>query len=268
MFTAIIVSGALGALGGMIGFGLANFLSRISGSDDIPRWPAVIGVALALTLAHPVNQWINRPPPDSVLQDLEQKEPFYTAIRENHPDVYAKIRQVISESIESGNVVLAKSKIRSIVLPLIARKLPNASDDNLFVFASLIRDQAMALADDHPEACVALLKGEPFDFQAVMPPGLITRENGLYRRLFSDQSKGGKIASEAQVATYLRVLIQNVRRDLNVSSEQVVAALNFEGPADLQCRASASFFDAFTKSWSQDGGPEVLRAILKDRPSS
>lgn len=263
MLSGMILGGALGAIGGLVGFGLASIFAKVSGSEEISRWPSVIGVALALTLSHPLNEWINRPTAEGILEDLEKNEPFYIELRKNYPEVYSEISKTISESIERGNLTSAKDGIRSIVFPIISREIPNASDDTLFVFALLVRDQALALADEHPEQCVALLKGEARDIQLILPAGLITRENGLYRRLFAEHNKSGKVASEAQVEFYLRKLIPNIQRDLNVSADQVIAALNFEGPADLQCRASAAFFDGFTEAWSQDRGPEVLRAILK-----
>lgn len=265
MVPGMIVGGALGALGGLVGYGLARLFSSLNDLDEIPRWPSVVCLALALTLSRPLTVWLNKPTAESVLQDLEKGEPLYGALKANYPQEYSKIRQVIFESIEDGDVASAKPKIRAIAFALIARELPNASDDTLFSFASLVRDEGMALANEHPDACVALFKGGAPDPQLFLTPAMNARENGIYNRLFSEHMKGGDVASDAQAGAYIQKLGQNLQRQLGVSGQQLGDALQYKGPIGLQCQANVAFFDGFTKAWSNDNGPEVLRAILQKR---
>lgn len=268
MLTSIVVGAVLGAIGGGIGMALAKYFSGINGGENISRLPAVVGAALALTLSHPLSEWFNRPTSESVLENMEETEPFYKSLRENYSEHYSKIKRAIDLSIDRGSIESAKPEIRAIILPLFSNLLPNASDDTLFAFALLVRDQARALAETNSTACVSLLKGEPFAYLSVMPAELVTRENGIYRRVFSEPIVARDVANESQVNAYLDKLLLGVQRDLGVSRIQVVSALNLEGPADLQCRANAALFDGFTKSWSQEGGPKVLRALLKSRSTS
>ena len=265
MIPGILVGATLGAFGGLAGFGLAKFFAKVRDSENIPRWPSAIGAALAIALSHPITAWLNRPTAESALLEMEKQEPFYAAIKANYPDVYAKIQSAIAESIESGDIATAKPKIRSLVFPLIARELPNASDDTLFSFASLMRDEGMELADLHPEACVALFKGGEPNPQLFLTPAMSARENGIYNRLFSEHMKAGEPASNALTEAYIQKLGLNLQRQLHVSAQQLGDALQYKGPVDLQCRASVAFFDGFTKAWSNDDGPNVLRAILQKR---
>lgn len=264
MIPGVIISAALGAIGALVGFGLAQ-LTKHSDLDETPRWPSAIGAALALAISHPLTAWINKPTADSALQEMAEQEPFYAALKANYPTDYAKIHDAVAAAIENGDVAFAKPKIRSILIPLLARELPNASDDTLFSFASLIRDEGMELADLHTNACIALFKGGEPNPLPFLTPAMAARENGIYNRLFSEHRKAGDAASNEQTEIYIQKLGLNLGRQLHVSPQQLGDALQFKGPIDLQCRVNIAFFDGFTKSWSNDNGPKVLRAMLQNR---
>ncbi len=205
------------------------------------------------------------PTADSALQEMAEQEPFYAALKANYPADYANIHDAVAEAIQNGNIASAKPKIRSIFFSLLARELPNASDDTLFSFVSLLRDEGMELVDLHPGACIALFNGGEPDPLPFLTPAMAARENGIYNRLFSEHKKTGDTASNAHTEAYIHKLGLNLQRQLQVSPQQLGDALQFKGPIDLQCRVNIAFFDGFTKAWSNDNGPEVLRTMLQMR---
>lgn len=166
MLMGALVGGMLGLLGGLLGEGFARFLKHISGGDEVPKWPRVIGVILAVTLTRPAIEYINKPTAETVMRELETKEPIYLVLKQKTPDVYAKIMSDIDTSIKSGDGAAAiRMKIQSEMRLIYSEKLPHASDASLLGWVQLVRDEERSLDAADPSLCVAMLSGQGGDVE-------------------------------------------------------------------------------------------------------
>ena len=50
MLMGALVGAFFGVLGGFLGEGLSRFLKNVSGSEDAPKWPRVLGVLLVVKI--------------------------------------------------------------------------------------------------------------------------------------------------------------------------------------------------------------------------
>ena len=98
MIPGAIVGAILGAIGALLGYGVSLILWR--DPENRRSWPGAVGAVLALTLLHPVTQYLNRPTPESVLAAVGAREPVYGAIRQNDPALWFRLR---SEDTERAN---------------------------------------------------------------------------------------------------------------------------------------------------------------------
>lgn len=228
---ALVIAALRKATGAMLGFFTARAGKRRS------------AVLAAILVAAPL-AGCGKPTTDSVLADMESKEPFYAAIREKDPALHAQIRAILDRNIASGTPDAARAEIRKLVLPAIVKRVPDTSSDTILAFATLARDQGRFIADKHPDLCPGYLRGEDMGFDKIADKAMIDRELGIYEQLIrSPQQFGTPRASQEEVGLAFAALFPKLRARLGVSDDELLAALEQRGPAKLQCAAAAELFD-------------------------
>ena len=117
---------------------------------------------------------------DDVMRELDAL-PNFAALKEYDPERYGQARRTITDGFRDGLAlpgVMAQAQEQ--LLASVARNRPIADDQTQTSVAALVADEARALASDHPDACLALLKGEH------LPALIITR---FYRMICSGGTK-------------------------------------------------------------------------------
>ncbi|WP_156420546.1 MULTISPECIES: hypothetical protein [unclassified Sphingopyxis] len=225
---------------------------RKSAGTMLQFFPASAGkrrtaILLALLVAAPL-AGCGKPTTDSVLADMESKEPFYAAIREKDPALHAQIRAILDRNIASGTPDAARAEIRKLVLPAIVKRVPDTSRETIVAFATLARDQGRFIAEEHPDLCPGYLRGDDMGFDKIADKAMIDRELAIYDQLLrSPPELGAPRASAEEVGQLFVTLIPRLRAKLGVSDEQLLAALEQRGPGKLQCSAATELFDEILK---------------------
>lgn len=259
-----IVGAVLGAIGGLLGEGFGRFLRHISGSEELPKWPRLVGVALALGLIGPVTKYINKPTPERYMQELKEKEPVYADIQKYAPDVYENIKSAIADSINNGEAAASiRLKIQKEIMVMYGRKLPYASDENLQLAVKLVRDETRILGTTNPALCVQMLSGQGADLSTALSDEIKNRDYALTTRIVSEPSQTSSTkASEAEVQQFITQAAGNISKTLNIPIQDVAAALQGSGTDRLKCQVSSELMDEFTKLPPQTMGPIYRAAML------
>jgi hypothetical protein len=141
------------------------------------------------------------------------KVPAFGALAAKYPREFDAIVDTAWAQIQSrrsdGEVMVAA---RGQVSQLTAKLLPIVSDTTLLDFNVLITEQATALGDRSPEACVELLfpTGKPMNTAAMLPPKLAARELELMGEMIrTSDPRNAKRFSKAETDRIVqRVLAQ------------------------------------------------------------
>jgi hypothetical protein len=141
------------------------------------------------------------------------KVPAFGALAAKYPREFDAIVETAWVQVQSrrpdGEVMAAA---RGQVSQLTAKLLPIVADTTLLDFNLLIADQATALGDRSPEACVELIfpTGEPINIAAMLPPKLAARELELMNEMIrTSDPRNGKRFSKAETDKIVqRVLAQ------------------------------------------------------------
>ena len=264
MLIGVLVGAVLGLLGGLLGEGLSRFLKNVSGSDEAPKWPRIVGVALAISIfLKPTIAYINRPTPDAVMRDLEGKEPIYLTLKQKAPDVYARIKSDIEESLANDdNAATIRTKIQKEIKTVYSQKIPQSSDTSLLTMVGVVRDEARSLNATNPNLCVAMLSEQGGDVSSALPDDLKQRESALLTQIVTEPPENSVAkASDADAKVFIVESALNISKKLNAPVQDVVAAMQGKGSDHLRCQVSSELMDAFTKLPAPAAGP-MIRAVM------
>lgn len=264
MLMGALVGAVLAVLGGLLGEGLSRFLKNVSGSEDAPKWPRVVGVALALSIGlKPTLAYINRPTPDSVMRELEVSDPMYAALKQKSPTLYAKIKADVETSLDKNDSAQSVGmQIRSELRAVYSQKLPQASNESLLTMAEVVRDEARSLDETDPSLCVAMLSEQGGDIASSLPDYLKKRETALLTQVITNPPvTSASKASEIDVKNFIMQSGLGIAKKLNVSLPVVGAAMEGKGSDHLRCQVSSELMDAFTKLPPTEAGP-MIRAVM------
>lgn len=264
MLTGFVVGAVLGGLGGLVGHLFAAFWARQSGAEQPSRIPAAIGVALALTLSRPVTAYFDKPSADAILEATAQQEPFYNTIKQNAPEAYATLRQAVDEGLAAGDEAAIRANLLAASKKLFGQRLPYASDEHATRLIQLVAEQSRALGAVSPDACVALLRGTPYNFGAVMPKELVLKEGELLADLVSDKNTTPlPKASQAEMEAFMIAAIPQIARKLAISEQEVVDAITQKAMPDAECKASGQLMEEFGNGPIARQGP-LIRTLLAE----
>lgn len=259
-----IVTGATFGLGGaLVGWLIARLIQKLTDDDKTPRWPSVLGVAIALVLMRPLLVDANKATASEVLAEMEAAEPVYVAIRTHEPRTYEALRQVVAEGIKQDKrPEIIRRDIQRVIAPLYEKRLPTAPDRELVKLAALVSDQAESLREKHPEVCLQLLGGGGIDGAQYLTPELNRRETDLLGRLLSSPPVvDGEKATDPQIERELLPIIRKIARDENVAEEVVAGVFENNGTPQLRCGVNAKLFAELSRLPEERGAP-ILRAMF------
>jgi hypothetical protein len=263
MLMGALVGAILAVIGGLLGEGLARFLTHISGNEEAPTWPRLLAVLFAIGLTKPVLAYINKPTAESVMKDLEVKEPMYVTLREKAPAVYASIKSDIASSLDAGDSnATIRMKIQRNIRVLYDQKLPHASDANLRQMVEVVRDEARLLNETNPALCVQMLSEQGGDIGSSLTEDLKAREYGMLTEVVSETPQDSlPKASEAEMQSFVIRAVGNISAKLDVSPADVGNALQGKGSDQLRCQVSSELMDEFTKLPEASVGP-MIRGVM------
>ena len=148
MISSILIGAVLGALGGGAGSLLGSAFHKGTGAEGPPpKWPATVGLVLALALSRPIATYMNKPTLNDTMAEIERSQPAYSALRQHEPTAYAEVRKIIATALDQGQSESETAlAIRRVLGAVGSNKLKTASDTQLLNASSLISDEMMELS--------------------------------------------------------------------------------------------------------------------------
>lgn len=205
-----IVQGAMaGAIGALLGGGLAWAIQRIAGKKLV--WTRLLPLAgMAVVLA----MWRMAPDDPRVqAMDALDQTPSVTALKAHYPADYALLKQAVMGIDLAAGVLEAQNMVRPIIANVIARQMPKASADNTYDVMQLLVDQLAVLRGVDPAACVSMARGgtSDRDMGRVMPVELQRRDGEVMGRLLTQtatdpEPPARRLNEEELVALTVRTL--------------------------------------------------------------
>ncbi len=152
---------------------------------------------------------------EDIDEGLQRIEPYKT-LRDRHPEEYAAIIDTFQRGAKEGRTI---SDLRGptwvIILALVKKSLPSASDEALVKFYQTTADEVAALSKMSAEACDSFLRGDPAGYDmSAFPDDLRTREADAIADLI--RSKGAY--------TGAKITDQQVEQMFTMLSAAAVAA--------------------------------------------
>ncbi|QIG47543.1 DUF4339 domain-containing protein [Nordella sp. HKS 07] len=133
---------------------------------------------------------------EEALQNIE----LYRALSIRHPTEYAAIIDIFKAGYEKGQTIAdLRGQTWEIILPLVNKSMPSASDEALMNFYQVMKEEVEAFSRIGTDACDAYLRGNHrgFDFNA-LPADLQKRDLDATAQLIGSQGTyaGGKIIDQ------------------------------------------------------------------------
>ena len=192
------------------------------------------------------------------------KVPAFGALATKYPREFDAIVETAWAQIKARRPdVEVMAAARGQVSQLTAKLLPIVADTTLLDFNLLIADQATALGNRSPEACVELIfpTGKPINTAAMLPPKLAARELELMNEMIrTSDTRNAKRFSKAEADK----IIQRVLAKLTPAQIQLLVSdqLRAKSPHEA-CQAVVGYLTALNNIPESDRARSI-RAIYSN----
>lgn len=200
---------------------------------------------------------------ESVAQ-LEREEPFYAAIRQNFPVENARLRSILGQGLASGNRQKMRRDLRALITPLVTSRVSRLPAPILEKFIQMSIEQTRFMQAERPGLCSEYLDGEDIGMDTFVPPSMARREVELY-----DEILRAKLVpappkmSDEEIGSALINPLTDMGKRLGLTFDEMVAAMNKQGPEVRHCQVAAALFEAVLSMPKEDGIP-LLRQLMSD----
>lgn len=181
MAGSIVVAAVAGAVGGLIGAGIARLLEKRLGRQ--PRWLLALPIGVAIFAAS-LARAMQPDPIDLVMADLD---PTIQVIREHYPDSYRELEARLRAIPASGSADAYRAAVAGVVGDLIVKQRGKADAESSYALHAAMRAEGAALAKVDAPACAAFLDGRDASraLAQVMTPELEAQDTQATSRLLA-----------------------------------------------------------------------------------
>ena len=226
-------------------------------------------LALALAVMAPLAPAAAQQVPTTTPQLVAalRANPDISRMRTNDPQAFAELARLLDEA-EREAIPFEQLQARVLALfnRVLDRKLPRVSDEQLVRWSRLGAEQVDALAASRPEMCNRIHHGggTPEELIPLLPPELVARERVLnFEIITAPPGAEQRLASDEEIADMVGPALDAIADQLGVTSDEVGAAFEGEGPALLQCRVASAFVRLLIGLPPEQGIP-ILRRLSTD----
>lgn len=249
-----------GAAGAALGFAGGLALKRLRRA---PRRSGLLGAAAGALACGFVAAALSTPP--SLDVQLERSSPALRAIRRHYPEAFAQM-VVVADGLGPGDGLALQNRVRPLVAQLVDAHRSELDDDTAQALGQLMLDETQSLEAANPQACVALLTGQPVeaDLRGVASRDLVRRDGEVTAKLI-DQVATHPAAPEGRLSdAESQALTDRALAKLPNGDRDVVTSLLTQRRAPASEREAAAYcaFARARVSAALDAPAGVLRRLL------
>jgi hypothetical protein len=258
-----VVGAGLGLVGGLRAKRWMRAPRRAKHWAVPSRHAGTMGVVVGAMTLGLVGAALSKPP--SLDVELERASPTLAAVHRYYPDAFAQM-VVVADGLGPHDGVAMQNRVRPLVAQLVAAHRSELNDDTAAALGQLMLDETQSLEASNPQACVAILTGEPVqaDMGLVVSRDLVRRDARVTAKLIEQvathpASQQGRL-TEAESQT----LTDRALAKLPNGDQEAVTAMLTQRRQPGTTREAAAFcaFARARVSAALDGPQGVMRRLL------
>ena len=191
--------------------------------------------------------------------------PIYAAIKENYPEDYSKMEEVLRDGFLKG---WSARDLRTRILPFLAmyyqKSLPTASPATIEKFIRIVAAEQEAILQVNAPSCMAYMKGDASGYRALdIPAGLAARELEIGAEIIrSTGNYKGPAIKEKEIQKSLRRVVSGASKSLGMSVGEYVKGLNLKLDGTTNCEVFIAFYKHLVDVTSAEK-PKLLRFVVQ-----